>query len=64
MPRQIGELKIYDLDELSEILGLSKVSLRTYLRENRIKGKKLGTRWYVTEESLKEYFNTDTSNEG
>ena len=56
MPKQIGSLTLYSVDDLHEKLGLSKMTLRTYLREGRIRGRKLGVSWYVTEEALREYF--------
>jgi len=59
MPIQIGDIRLYSLKELSEKLGVSEVTLRTYLREGKIKGRKMGTTWYVTEESLREYFNAE-----
>ena len=57
MPIQIGDIRLHSLKELSEKLGVTKVTLRTYLRNGKIKGRKMGTTWYVTEESLREYFN-------
>lgn len=56
MPKQIGDLTLYTVDDLHEILGISKMTLRTYLREGRLRGRKLGVSWYVTEEAIKEYF--------
>lgn len=56
MPRQIGDLILYSIDDLSEMLGISKMTLRAYLREGRIRGRKLGVSWYVTEEAIREYF--------
>ncbi len=32
------------------------MTLRTYLREGRLRGRKLGVSWYVTEEAIREYF--------
>ena len=58
MPKQIGNLILYSIDDLHEKLGVSKLTLRSYLRTGRIRGRKLGVSWYVTEESLQEYFNT------
>ena len=55
MPKQIGDLKLYDLKELSEILGITVVSLRNYLRSKKIRGRKMGRNWYVTQEALEEY---------
>jgi excisionase family DNA binding protein len=59
MPIQIGDIRLHSLKELSEKLGVTKVTLRTYLREGKIKGRKMGITWYVTEESLREYFNAE-----
>lgn len=56
MPKKIGSLTLYSVDDLHEQLGLSKMTIRTYLREGRIRGRKLGVSWYVTEEALREYF--------
>jgi len=60
MPRKIGSLTLYSVDDLHEMLGVSKMTLRAYLREGRLKGRKLGVQWYVTEDSIREYFNEDS----
>lgn len=56
MPRKIGSLTLYSVDDLHEMLGVSKMTLRSYLREGRLKGRKLGVQWYVTEEAIRSYF--------
>ncbi len=56
MPKKIGSLTLYSVDDLHELLGISKMTLRAYLREGRLKGRKLGVQWYVTEESIRNYF--------
>jgi len=56
MPKKIGNLTLYSVDDLHEMLGVSKLTLRSYLREGRLKGRKLGVSWYVTEEALHRYF--------
>lgn len=58
MPRKVGNLTLYSVDDLNEQLGLSKMTIRSYLREGKIRGRKLGVKWYVTEEALREYFDT------
>jgi len=57
MPKQIGNLTLYSVDDLHKQLGLSKMTIRAYLREGKIRARKLGVQWYVTEEALREYFN-------
>lgn len=61
MPKQIGNLTLYSVDDLHEQLGLSKMTIRAYLREGKIRARKLGVQWYVTEEALREYFNEPSS---
>lgn len=62
MPKQVGNLTLYSVDDLNEQLGLSKMTIRAYLRDGKIRGRKLGVKWYVTEEALREYFNEPSSN--
>jgi excisionase family DNA binding protein len=56
MPKKIGSLTLYSVDDLHELLGLSKMTIRAYFREGKLKGKKLGVQWYITEEAIREYF--------
>jgi len=56
MSIQVGNMKLYDVEELAEMLGVGLPTIRRYLRERKLKGKKLAKRWYVSEENLKEYF--------
>ncbi|MDX1586110.1 MAG: helix-turn-helix domain-containing protein [Balneolaceae bacterium] len=56
MPKQLGNLTLFSVDDLHEELGLSKMTIRAYLREGKIRARKLGVQWYVTEEALREYF--------
>ncbi len=62
MPKKIGSLTLYSVDDLHELLGISKMTLRAYLREGRLKGRKLGVQWFVTEEAIRDYFNQETNN--
>ncbi len=64
MPKNIGDLTLYSVDDLHEILGISKMTLRTYLREGRLRGRKLGVSWYVTEEAIREYFDEPQAESG
>lgn len=61
MPKQIGSLTLYSVDDLHQQLGLSKLTIRKYLREGKLRGRKLGVQWYVTEQALHDYFNEPTN---
>jgi len=56
MSIQVGDMKLYDVEEVAEMLSVGEPTIRRYLRQGRLKGKKLAKRWYVSEESLKDYF--------
>ena len=49
------------MDELNKKLNISKVTLRNYFKNGRIKGVKMGNRWFVSEDSLKDFFAGDTA---
>lgn len=56
MPVDLNGLRLYDVRELSERLGIQERTLRRYIHEGRLRGRKLARKWYVTQESLEAYF--------
>ena len=52
---QIGDIKAYDVQEIAKLFDMTPQSIRRFLREGRIKGRQVGTRWYVTEEAIRDY---------
>ena len=61
MPKQIGDLILYNVEELSQLFDVQQATIRKYLREKKIEGRKLARKWYVTEYALHEYFNSSDS---
>ncbi|HZX12816.1 MAG TPA: helix-turn-helix domain-containing protein [Thermodesulfobacteriota bacterium] len=55
MPVKIVGLKLYNLDELSKVLKVNKVTLRGYIEQGRLKAVKIGRSYRVTEEDLREF---------
>jgi excisionase family DNA binding protein len=55
MPVQIAGLKLYNLNELSKVLMVNKVTLRGYIEQGRLKAVKIGRSYRVTEEDLREF---------
>jgi len=53
---KIGDLVLYDVEELSSILKIQEKTIRAILREGKLKGRKMARKWYVTEDNLREYF--------
>jgi excisionase family DNA binding protein len=56
MPIQVGTLKLYVVKELCKIFSLHPVTIQRYLKAGRLRGKKIGKKWYVTEEAFRDYF--------
>lgn len=59
----LESIKMYDLQEVSEKIGISVVSLREWIKQGKLKAKKLGVKYYVSEESLIEFLKEDSKKE-
>jgi len=57
--KEIGDLKLFDVQDLAKKLDLNIQTVRRFLKEGRIKGKKVGKKWFVTEEHLRKYFEVE-----
>jgi len=54
--KQIKDIKFYKVEDLVKILGLTKVTVRKYLRTGRIPGAiRLGRRYLVSTKNLNRY---------
>lgn len=49
------EIRVYTVPELAKLFQLTPASVRRYLKEGRLKGRKVGTKWLVSEESIREF---------
>ncbi len=56
MTIQLGDIKLFSVKELSNILGVTELTIRSYITSGKLKGRKFGTRYLVSEENLREYF--------
>lgn len=45
---------LYTIEEATEMIQLSYQTIRHYLASGKLRGRKVGNKWYVFEESLKE----------
>jgi len=55
MPIKLGRKKYFLIDDLVEILPINALTIRTYLREGKIKGQKLGKLWTVEKADLEKF---------
>lgn len=56
MPVNIGDLKVYTVPEVAELLDIQEKTVRRFLREGVFHGRKLAGRWYISEPDLQAYF--------
>lgn len=48
-------MKVYNLKEVVELLGLNIQTVRQYIKEGKLKASKVGTHYIVTEDAIKEF---------
>ena len=51
-------MKIYKVEDLAPILKVSKKTVRDYISSGRLRGRKVGKRYLVTEEALRMFLNS------
>lgn len=56
MSIELGKVTLFTVEELAERLDVQERTIREYLREGRLQGRKLAGRWYVTDEAIADYF--------
>jgi len=56
MAIKLGDLTFFDVTELSKKFSVNPVTVRGYMRSGKLKGRKIGRKWYLTEEALRDYF--------
>ena len=50
-----NEIRVYTVPDLVKLLQLTPQSVRKYFKEGKIKAQKVGTKWLVSEESIREF---------
>lgn len=55
------DIVLYTLEEVAEILKLTRRTLYTYIKEGKLQAVKIGKYWRVSEAGLKEFISTGTT---
>lgn len=50
--------EFYTLEEVGEILKISVITLRKYIKQGKIKAIKIGKHWRVTEDNLQAFLDS------
>lgn len=56
MPIQFEGITLYTVKDIEDLLGVGNSTVRRYISQGKLKGRKLARRWYVPSENLLEYF--------
>jgi len=51
----IGNIKFYDTEQLSKILGTTKYTVQKYFRENKFPKVKIAKKYYLSKKDLSEF---------
>lgn len=57
----MNEIKVYTLDEVAEILKVSRRTLYAYVKEGKLPAVKMGKYWRVSQENLRAFVSTGTT---
>ena len=52
--------KVYTVEEVMEIMHLTKRTVYNYLRDGKLKAVKVGKYWRISQENLEEFIKTGT----
>jgi excisionase family DNA binding protein len=63
MVKQIGDIKLYSVQDLHDALGVNERTIRDWFNKGRLKGVKIGTKWNITEENLKRFLSGEEGGE-
>lgn len=60
MSKQIGDITLYTVLELSQALDINEVTIRRYIKDGKLHATKLAGRWYISQDTLRELISKDT----
>ncbi len=55
-----GEIEVISADEVAKAFKVHPVTIRRYFRIGKMKGQKVGGRWYISKENFKDFVNGKT----
>ena len=56
---KMGDTTYYPIKEISRMFGITTLTLAKYCRSGKLKGKKIGGTWFITESNLKQFLGND-----
>lgn len=56
---EIDGMKVYTLVEVAKLIGVHKATVRAYIKKGKLKAKKVGGKWMITTDALKELYKSE-----
>ena len=56
MVKKIGSITLYDVEDIAKALEMNPRIIRGWFTKGKLKGKKVGKNWVITEEDLRAFF--------
>lgn len=60
----MADIRVYTLDEVAEILTISKRTLYSYIKSGILHAVKVGKYWRVSEQNLQDFISKGTKGQG
>lgn len=54
-------MKVYTIEEIVELLHVTRRTVYTYIKEGKLKAAKIGKYWRVTEKNLEDFLSKGTT---
>lgn len=58
-----NDIRVYTLDEVADIICVSKRTLGAYIRAGKLKAVKVGRAWRITDKALNEFLQRGTASD-
>lgn len=55
--KNLEKFKLYTLTEIEPLIGVTHRTLLEYVKSGKLKARKVGGKWKVSEDNLKEFVN-------
>ena len=59
MPIQVEDITVYSVKEISELLGITQVTIREYIKQGKLRAKKIAGEWRITGDALRDFLSAD-----
>jgi len=52
---QVGNERAYNVQEAAQLLKVSAVTIRSYIKQGKLKAQKVGRAFYITEATIEDF---------